>query len=295
MAYVTQHLRPPQDTHSPILNVSEGCTHGKCRYCSSYRYDKFRPVPFEKLQEDIDALAPHATQLTRRIYLTGGNPIGLPTDHLTEVFDRIEAAMPTVKEYGAFCCVRDIARKTDEELAYLAKRGVKNISIGAESGLDWLLEFMNKGQTTVDVIEQSRRLHEAGIDFTFFYLAGLAGAGHGEENALASAEMFNASGPSQILIVTLTPVPQWPLSESIEKGEWTPPTEVEIAEEIRTFVGNLTIPCKVNASHDSNIIRFEGMSPKDCANMVELLNHQIPNIKEGPARKYRELIHGATF
>lgn len=295
VAHVTQHLRPPQDTHSFTLNISEGCSHGQCRYCSSYRYDSFRPIPMDEIQAAIDELAPKTTQLTKRIYLTGGNPIALPNDYLAEIFDRIETAIPTVNEYGAFCCIRDVARKSDEELAYLVSRGVKNISIGAESGLDWVLEYMNKGQTAKDIVEQSQRLHDAGMDFTFFYLAGIAGAGHGEENALASAEVFNAASPTQILVVTLTPVPEWPLREAIEKGEWTPPTEVEIAEEIRSFVGNLTCHCKVDAAHDTNIIRFEGMSPKDCANMVELLNHQIPSIKEGPARRYRELIHRATF
>lgn len=295
MAYVIQHLRPPQETYSPTLNVSEGCAHGKCRYCSSYRYDSFRPIPMEEIQEGIDELAQEATQLTRRIYLTGGDPIALPNDYLDQIFDRVEEAIPTVKNYGAFCCVRDVARKSDEELKHLAKRGVDNLYIGAESGLDELLEYMNKGQTSAEVIEQSERLREAGIDFTFFYLAGLAGAGHGQENAIASAKVFNAAAPSQILIVTLTPVPLWPLSESIENGEWVPPTEVEIAEEIRTFVDGLDIRCKVNCSHDTNIIRFEGMNPADHDKMVELLDHQIPNIKEGPARKYRELIHRASF
>ena len=295
MAHVTMHLRPPQEMYSPAINVSEGCSHGKCLYCSSYRYDKFRPLPDEIVISEIEEVAKTATALTNRIYLTGGNPFGLPTKRLVEIFDSIEERIPAVRQYGGFCCIRDIKHKTDEELALLASRGVDNISIGAESGWDALLEYMDKGQTSADIIEQSNRLHSAGIDFTFFYLAGLAGAGRGQENAIKSAEIFSEAAPKQILIVSIVPVPEWPLSEEIESGRWTPPGEEEIAREIQTFIANLTCPTSVNCSHDSDIIKFNGMIPKDQENMVKLLDNMIPKMNEKASRRVRELIHGATF
>lgn len=281
--------------YSASLNVSEGCSHGRCRYCSSYRYDSFRPLEEDVVEAEIAELAKTATALTKRVYLTGGNPFGLSNRRLLQIFDWVEDAIPTVNRYGGFCCIRDIANKSDEELRELAARGVDNITIGAESGLDSVLEFMDKGHTAADIVEQGRRLHEAGISFTFFYLAGLAGAGRGEENAIASARVFNEANPCQILVVTIVPVPKWPLSEEIASGAWAPATEEEMAREIQTFVAHLEAPCKLNCSHDSDIIRFEGMIPGDREKMVELLDHQIPNMRETSARKIRELLHGATF
>lgn len=289
-----QH-RPPHDMGCPMLPIVTGCTHGKCRFCDIFIDAPFSALPHEQVLADIDDIARTASALTHRIYLTGGNPFALPTKRLLEVFDAVEERIPTVKGYGGFCRIMDVARKTDDELATLASRGVSGITIGAESGFDEALAFMEKGHTAADIVSQGQRLRKAGIPFTFFYLAGMAGAGRGQQNALASARVFSEAGPSRILVVTLTPTQRWPLAADIRAGRWAAPTEKEMAREIQTFVANLTCLCNVNCSHDTDIIRFEGMVPKDQANMVELLEHRIPVMREGAARRMRETLHRATF
>lgn len=289
-----QH-RPPRDMNCPMLQVSDGCTHGKCRFCDIYTGIPFRPSPMEEILEDIDEIARTATLLTRRIYLTGGNPFALPNARLFEIFDAVENRIPTVKSYGGFCRITDIARKTDEELRALADRGVNDLAIGAESGHEPTLEFMQKAQTPLDLIEQARRLHDADIEFTFFYLAGLAGAGKGQENALASAEVFSAAAPQTILIVTLTPTTTWPLAEDIAAERWTPATEIETVQEIRTFIAHLTCKTHIIASHDTDVVRFDGLVPADQENMLKLIDHRLPKINEKAARLMREMIHKATF
>ena len=289
-----QH-RPPHDLNCPMLQIVTGCTHGKCHFCDIFTDVPFTAVPEEEMLADIDEIAKTAGALTWRIYLTGGNPFALPTHKLLEVFDAVEERIPTVKSYGGFCRITDIARKSDEELRMLAARGVDEITIGAESGFDEALAFMEKGHTAADIIEQGKRLHDAGIKFTFFYLAGMAGKGRGQENALASAKVFSEAGPSRILVVTMTPTQSWPLAKDIEEGLWEPETEVETAREIQTFVGNLTCPCAVNCSHDTDIVRFEGVIPKDRENMVTLMEHRIPMMNEAASRRMRETLHHATY
>ena len=289
-----QH-RPPRDMYCPMLQVSNGCTHGKCRFCDIYTGVPFRPSPLEEVVEDIEEIARTATSLTKRIYLTGGNPLALSTEQLCVIFDEVERRIPTVNSYGGFCRITDIARKSDEELRTLAARGVNDIAIGAESGYDPLLEFMEKGQTSADLVEQSRRLHDAGIEFTFFYLAGLAGAGGGQRNAIASAEVFSACAPRCILIVTLTPTKTWPLAQDIAAGRWSPATEREAALEIRTFIEHLDCATSIVCSHDSDIIRFDGLLPGDKQKMLQLLDDRIPKMDEKFARLMREMIHKATF
>ena len=281
--------------YCPMLQVSDGCTHGKCRFCDIYTGIPFRPSPMDEILEDIEEIGQSATALTRRIYLTGGNPFALPTERLIEIFDAVEARIPTVNSYGGFCRTLDVARKSDDELRLLADRGVNNLAIGAESGWDELLAFMDKAQTAADLVEQGARLHEFGIEFTFFYLAGLAGAGKGQENAVKSAKVFSASGPSTILIVTLTPAKTWLLAEDIAAGRWEPATEVETAQEIRTFIEHLTCKTHIVASHDSDVIRFDGVVPADQQKMLQLMDARIPKINEAAARLMREMIHKATF
>lgn len=296
MAHITrpQH-RPPQDMLCPMLQVSDGCTHGKCRFCDIYNGIPFRPSPMSEIVEDIDEIARTATMLTRRIYLTGGNPFALPNERLIEVFDEVEKRIPTVNSYGGFCRIMDIARKTDEELAELAARGVNDLAFGVESGWDELLALMEKGQTAADVIEQSARLRKAGIECTFFYLAGLAGLGKGAENAIISAKVFSEAAPKTILIVTLTPTQTWPLAEDIAAGRWEPATEVETAREIRTFIEHLGCKTSIVCSHDSDVIRFNGLLPDDKEKMLQLMDARIPKINEQAARLMREMIHKATF
>lgn len=289
-----QH-RPPQDMYCPMLAVSDGCTHGVCKFCDIYTGIPFRPSPMDEILEDIDEIAAKATALTRRIYLTGGNPFALPNERLLAIFDAVEQRIPTVHSYGGFCRITDVAAKTDDELAELAARGVNDLAIGGESGHDEVLAFMRKGQTAHDLVEQCGRLHDAGIEFTLFYLAGLAGAGKGQENAIASARAFGAASPKTILIVTLTPTQSWPLAEDIAAGRWQPATEVETSEEIRTFIEHLDCAAHIVCSHDSDVIRFDGQLPGDKQKMLQLMDARIPKINEQAARLMREMIHKATF
>ncbi len=289
-----QH-RPPHDMSSPMLQIVTGCSHGKCHFCDIFNGVPFQPIPMDEVKHDIDAIAKEAMATTRRIYLTGGNPFTLPTHRLVQVFDAVEERIPQVKSYGGFCRILDVAAKTDEELTLLRSRGVDEITIGAESGLDSALAFMEKGHTVADIVEQARRLHDANINFTLFYLAGMAGAGNGQENALASAEVFSQAAPNRILVVSMTPTKGWPLAKDIEAGLWEAPTEVEMAREIQTFVANLTCKTMVNCSHDTDIVRFEGMVPMNQAKLVELMENRIPMMNEGASRRMREALHGATF
>ena len=289
-----QH-RPPQDMNCPMLQIVTGCSHGKCHFCDIFTGIPFQMSPMEEIVEDIEEIARSATSTTRRIYLTGGNPFALSKNRLFEVFDEIEKRMPQVNSYGGFCRITDIARKSDADLAALAARGVNDITIGAESGYDEALAFMEKGHASADIVEQARRLHEAGIEFTFFYLVGMAGAGDGQKNAVETARVFSEAAPKRVLVVCMTPTKTWPLKEDIAAGRWAPPTEVEMAQEIRTFVEHLDCECFVNAAHDTDIIRFEGGIPRNREGMLELLDNMIPKVNEKAARTMREMLHKASF
>lgn len=294
MAEVQIHIRPYHELNTPMLQVSRGCTYGKCRFCSIY-HEKFAPIPYEEMLVELEQVAAKATALTNRIYLTGGNPFALPTHRLEQVFDAVEERISSVKSYGGFCRIADIAHKTDEELARLASRGVSDLAIGVESGCDETLDFIQKGYSGQDVVEQAARLRAAGITYSFNYLAGLAGTGKGQQNAIDSAAVFSAASPVRIMIFTLSPTKSWPLAEDIAAGRWTPSGEKEVMREIQTFIRNLTCSCSVNCSHDTDIIKFEGVVPDNQALMIELLDHRIEKMNEAAAGKLRELVLGGKW
>ena len=289
-----QH-QTPSVMNCPMLQIVEGCTHNKCHFCDIYRDIAFHKSPVAEIEEDLDELAAVLRPNQQRINLIGGNPYALSTEQIISVLDLVNEKLPFIKSFGGFCRIADIKSKSDEELALLASRGVNDLSIGAESGYDPALSFMEKGHTAADVAEQGQRLHAAGIDFTYFYLAGMAGAGAGRENALASAEAFSKAAPGHILIVCITPTKTWPLASDIEAGLWTPPGEIEMIEEIHCLIEHLDCKTYVNCSHDTDIIKFEGLCPKDQKNMLLLIENRLPKINEDAARRMRQMIHKATF
>lgn len=289
-----QH-QTPSVMNCPMLQIVEGCTHNKCHFCDIYRDVSFHKSPPDEIESDLNEIAKTIRRDQHRINLIGGNPYSLSVNQLVPILELIKSKLPSISSFGGFCRIADVKSKSDEELALLASYGVNDLSIGAEGGYDPALGFMEKGHTGADIIEQGQRLHKAGIDFTFFYLVGMAGAGRGQENARASAEVFSAAAPGHILVVCITPTQGWPLGADIEAGLWEPPTEIEMIEEIRTFVEQLNCNSYINCSHDTDVIKFEGLIPKDQENILKLIDSRLPKINPDAARRMREMIHRAKF
>ena len=204
MHYVESPYRLPYEMASGILQAEIGCSYNRCRFCSLCRKPgkDYRPAPREEVEADLDELASYVRRPSR-IYLYGGNPFGMPRDLLIPLLERIHEKLPEVKTIGGFCRVADVKAATDEDLATWARLGVQGLSIGAESAYDPALKFMRKPHTAADLEQQCARLNKVGIDYTLFYLAGMAGAEKCSEAARASAEVFSRINPLRINIMRL--------------------------------------------------------------------------------------------
>ena len=56
--------------------------------------------------------------------------------------------------------VTDLKNKTVEELKKLKELGIREISLGVESGDDWTLDRIHKGYHAEDILEQCHKLEE---------------------------------------------------------------------------------------------------------------------------------------
>ena len=287
-------FRPPFEENSLLIEATVGCSRDKCAFCSIYHDTPFAPSPMEDIESDIRFIGRNRT-LFKRVFLVGADPFCLPFNRLQRIGELVGEQLPRVETIGCYASVRNILAKTPEQLSELAKLGYARLNIGLETGLDDVLAFMDKGNTADEAREALARLNEAGIPFTLNLVMGLAGAGRGIENAIASAEAFSKAAPTTVLIVCLAPVKTWPLAKDIESGRWVAPTEAEMAQEIRAFVEHLDCKTTVNCSHDSDVIRFEGGLPADKEKMLALLDDRIPKIDERYARMMREMIHGGSL
>ena len=169
-----------------------------------------------------------------------------------EVMPRLELIkkyLPELEYMYASTRVDDIRNKTVEQLKQLRAIGVNEISLGVESGDDWTLQRINKGYTSQDILEQCHKLEEAGIQYWVTFLNGVAGREHSHDHAVNSAKIFNQLKPMLVGTGGLTLFPGTPLLEEAERGEFTPLSEKEMLEELRTFVEHLTVDCSFITHH----------------------------------------------
>ncbi len=305
MHYTGTIWRPPYEASSLLLEVTAGCTHHKCKFCTLYNNlpFKFRMSPLADIESDlqeaqlwstdpISMLTARLQELPRperiqRAFLTGANPFVLKSERLMAVADLIRQYVPSIKTIGCFARITDVTLKSDEELASLHQAGYDGLTIGIETGDDEALRFMNKGYTAADIVKQCQRLDQAGIHYSFFYLVSISGAGRGEIGAKATADVCNQLHPMLIGVNMLTIYPDSELYQEIQRGNWKEESEIEKYKEIRTLLECLEIPTQFAALGASNAFQFQGTLPEDKEALAAALNKIIETVKEDDLREYR--------
>lgn len=308
MHYTGTVWRPPYEASSLLLQATVGCTHHNCKFCTLY-HDlpfPFRMSPFEEIESDLQESQLWSTdpvsRLTARLqglpsperiqraFLVGANPFVLHYERLMSIAGRIQKYLPSIQTIGCFARITDIASKTDQELLALKHAGYNGLTIGMETGDDEALAFMDKGYQSQDILLQGQRLDQAGIEYHFFYLVGISGAGNGKKGAKQTATLCNELHPKRIGANMLTIYPDSRLYAEIQAGNWKESTEIEKYQELKTLVENLEIPVWFAALGASNAIPLQGSLPKDRSKLLSILDEIISHTSEEELRNYRETL-----
>ena len=293
MHYTGTIWRPPYEASSLLLEVTAGCTHHNCKFCTLYNDlpFKFRMSPLDDIESDLQEAAQRSKRWSGfhfdRAFLTGANPFVLNYERLMDIAGLIHKYTPSVKTIGCFARITDITPKTDEELASLHQAGFDGLTIGIETGDNEALRFMNKGYAAADIVTQCSRLDRAGIHYSFFYLVSISGAGRGEIGAKLTADICNQIHPTLIGANMLTIYPDSELYQEIQRGAWTEESEIEKYKEIRALVEQLTIPTTFAALGASNAFQLYGELPKDKRELLKTLDTIIQTASEEQLRQYR--------
>ncbi|MBR0093464.1 MAG: radical SAM protein [Lachnospiraceae bacterium] len=259
----------------PLLEITQGCTHNNCKFCTMYRDVPFKMSPMEWIENDLKELAETDPDATT-IQLLSANPLCMTYDKLAPILEMINRYLPKMEYIYAATRVTDIRNKSVEELKKLKDLGLREISLGVESGDDWTLDRVNKGYHVEDIIEQCAKLTEAGIDFWMTFLNGVAGKEHSHDHAVNSAKIFSQCHPMLVGTGGLTLFPGTPLLEEAERGEFAPLSEKELLIELKTFVENLTCDCTFITHHTisgKNLTGPNFLERKD--KIIEALAHEI--------------------
>ena len=232
----------------PLLEITQGCTHNRCKFCTMYRDIPFRMSPMKWIEEDLREIVqydPHA----KTIQLLSANPLALSYDRLMPILEMIRRYLPEIEFIYASTRVTDIQNKTVEQLKNLKEMGIREISLGIESGDDWTLDRIHKGYHSEDILEQCHKLEEAGIRYWMTFLNGVAGREHSRDHAVNSAKLFSQCKPMLVGTGGLSLFPGTPLLEEARKGEFDPLSEREMLIELKMFVENLTCDCSFITHH----------------------------------------------
>ena len=242
--------------------------------------------PMEEFEEDLEEIKRYQPY-ARRIFWTGANPFAMS-------YENLKLRALTVRDYlikcqtlAMFASIRDIKDKEVWQLKKLRAMGINGLSIGTESGDDDTLALAGKGYTAADILEQCRKLDEAGIEYYFVYMTGLAGKDRGYHNAVNSAKLFSQINPYFISVDSLTLFPDTELYRMEQESKFIPAGEKERLQELQVFIQNLQIRTHLFADSASNFYPVTVWLPKERDSVVSELQHIIDTVSEEEMAEYR--------
>lgn len=289
MHYTGTVWRPPYEAWSALLQVTAGCTHHKCKFCTLYEDVpfKFRISAMQEIEADLKELYCYSPDVTR-LFLVGANPFVLSTAKLRNIAYLAKQYLHRLTTIGCFARITDISPKSIEELKQLRSCGFNGVTIGVETGDDEALAFMHKGYTSTDILEQCRKLDEAGIEYNFFYLTGIYGKGKSADGVENTLKVFNQLNPKIVGASMLTVYTNSELYNEIQNGNWVEESETEKYNELKMLINGLLIKTHFAALGASNALQLHGDLPSDKAELISAIDETVARFGENRLRQYRK-------
>lgn len=268
-------IRPPSEADSILLQATLGCSHNKCTFCGAYKDKRFAIKPDSDIEADLAFAAKYMTR-QRRVFLMDGDAMIIPQKRLVALLQRIRQALPWVLRIGVYANAKSLAMKSFEELKTLRENGLRVVYMGLESGDDATLAAVNKGRTAAQIVEQGRRVREAGIKLNVTVLNGLAGPEGSLRHAEATGEALSEMAPDYIGALSLMLIPGTPLHADWEEGRFQQLSPVQLLQELRAMIAGIHIERgQFFANHASNYLPLKLRLPKDKESALSLLDQGI--------------------
>lgn len=282
MRYVEPICRPGMcELDSYLLQVTFGCAHNKCTFCSFYKKKPFHIRPFEEIKEDLRLARQHFSY-DPPVFLIDGNTTIYSMDRLRPILQEIQNVFPNSPHTNMYARFGDIYHHYSLlDLKEMKSLNVKFLYMGMESGCDIVLTNVNKGMNQNMIIDASQRISEAGIGFNSSVIFGLGGKIHSEEHIKESIKVINQTKPSAVSTTVLCPQKGTPLYDDIIKGTFELPTYRDILREEYMLLDGLTFKQPIiiwtgGFLPGDSVIRAE--FPKDKEEVLKaVLNRPIVN------------------
>lgn len=286
-------IRPPSEWRSYFLPLTSGCSNNTCTFCGYYG-SKLQIRDVDSVKQEIDALALFlrnrlriptipavvyavASQWDgRRVFLQDGDALVYPFPKLKEVLQYLNEKLPAIERVGSYATPQDILRRSVEELRQLRELKLSILYMGIESGDDEVLKAVQKGVTSMQIIEAGRKAREAGITLSVTVILGLGGVEKSEQHALRTAEVLTAIDPEYVGALTLMLVPGTPLYHDWREGRFRPVPPLRSLEELELMIENSSFTrCFFSSMHASNYLAVRGTLPQDREQMLAAIENVL--------------------
>ncbi|WAV91745.1 B12-binding domain-containing radical SAM protein [Oxalobacter aliiformigenes] len=284
--YIEPVFRPPSEAHSLILQVTNGCSWNKCTYCDMYTQPqkRFSVKPEEDVLREIEWFSQRYSGI-KRVFLADGDVIALPARRLLFILDTIRQYLPEVTRISSYCSPRNVTRKSDEELKALYDAGLRQVYVGAESGDDFVLKSINKGETHQSTVDSLNRLADAGIKRSVMIINGVGGTRFSEQHALNSALLANRTQPEFLAALVLNLPHGEARFQQGYNGQFIKMNQHERFLEMRQFVNALELKSTIfRSDHASNQLVLKGTLGKDKERLLQEIDLAIEHPDEAQLR-----------
>lgn len=271
-------IRPPSEANSLLLQITEGCTWNRCKFCSLYKHEGFKAFSVESIKKDIDVMAEYAeiakdyqredgswnkkaaleklNWMTREeqncyylvyrwiahggenVFLQDGNSLAVKTERVVEVLRYLREKLPSIKRITTYGRAETLSKISVEQYKELKAAGLDRIHSGFESGSDRVLELINKGTTSEQEITAGKNIKEADIELSAYFMPGIGGKALSEENALETARVVSAIDPDFVRMRTAAIREGTELWQDYLDGKFQLCSENEKLTEIKLLIEN---------------------------------------------------------
>ena len=232
--------RPPIETGSALLEVTHGCSWGKCAFCDFAR-DAYYHFDLEAIERKIKLLS-RVIDGNYRLYFLGSNPFCLSTQRLLRITDMVHKYLPSVEEISMYARADDINRKSWLDMNELREAGITDLHVGLESGSDKVLKLHNKGETVYDIARALDTLSSCDMQYNLTAIVGAGGRALSKEHAEKTAEFLSHTTPFNVWCMGLKIWPNTPLEKMVADGTFDQMTPLEMLKEERYMLSLFDFP-----------------------------------------------------
>lgn len=275
--YIEPLFRPPSEARSLIFQITNGCSWNKCTYCDMYTQPqkRFSVKPEEEVLREIEWAGKNLRGV-RRVFLADGDAIALSNRRLLAVLNAIREHLPQVSRVSSYCSPNNVARKSVEDLKALHAAGLELVYVGAESGDDFVLKSINKGETHDGTVDALNKLGDAGIKRSVMLINGVGGKRFSEQHALNSALLANKTQPEYLASLVINHPHGIDRFQAGYGGQYELMDQHDLFRELRVLMGALELKSTIfRSDHASNQLVLKGVLGKDRQKLLEQIDLAI--------------------